>query len=152
MSPSFYHQISLLPCFGKVFESIMCKRIENATLRCGAISTSQLGGIQQHFAIDALIVITTPMSLALRRPLKGRKTKTCPKPTLAPHDIEGAFNDTNPKGLEATKNANIYYSMGKRIYNRWLLSFEFDGISEPRNPLLVLSPKDHLSPLSYLQS
>jgi hypothetical protein len=82
-SPSSYHPISLLSCFGKVFESIMCKRIENAALRRGAISRSQLGGIQQNSAIDALIVLTTPMSLGLRRPLKGRKTKTRPKPTLA---------------------------------------------------------------------
>jgi hypothetical protein len=44
-SPSSYRPISLLSCFGKVFESIMCKRIENAALRCGAISISQLGGI-----------------------------------------------------------------------------------------------------------
>jgi hypothetical protein len=143
-SPSSYRLISHLSCFGKVFESIICKRIENAALRCGAISRSQLGGIQQNSVIDALIVITTPMSLALRRPLKGRKAKTRPKPTLATHDIEGAFNNTNPKVLEQImeqrKMPTYIIQWVKEFTTDRLLSFGFDGISEIPKPFTGALP------------
>jgi hypothetical protein len=79
--PTSCRPISLLSCFGKVFEASISRRMADAAVRCGAISNSQLGGVQQNSAIDVLIYTTTPMNIALRQPLKKRKTKAAPKPT-----------------------------------------------------------------------
>jgi hypothetical protein len=96
------------------------------------------------------------MSLAFRRPLKDRKTKTGPKSTLVTHDIEGAFNNTNPKVLEQIMEQRTMptyiIQWIKEFTTDRLLPFGFDGISETPKPFTGALPKDHLSPLSYLQS
>jgi hypothetical protein len=62
---SSYRPISLLSCFGKVFEAIAAKRLADAAVRCGAMADSQMGAHAHHSAIDALLRVLDPFAHTL---------------------------------------------------------------------------------------
>jgi hypothetical protein len=93
-TPKSYRPISLLPCLGKLVERIASTRIMSAGIQCGAISEAQFGGRPDHSAIDALIRTITPATDCFDGP------STYPlRPTIATHDIMGAFNNTHPDAV-----------------------------------------------------
>jgi hypothetical protein len=80
----------------------MVQRVTKAAEGCGAIVDTQMGGRKNYSAVDALINISTPMSLSLRDKYPNQKSKhrrTLPRPSLLTHDIDDAFNNTDPKVL-----------------------------------------------------
>jgi hypothetical protein len=84
-------------CIGKIMES---RRLGVAAFRCGAMLRIQMGGTEHNSVTDALIYTLIPMSNALKIPPgKGRKIPPGSRPSLLTHDIEKAFNNTNPKIL-----------------------------------------------------
>jgi hypothetical protein len=101
--PKSYRPISLLSCFGKVLESLMAQRVSKAAEECGAVVDTQMGGRKNYSAVDALINISTPMRQSLRRDKcqnpKTKHSKTLPRLSLLIHDIDGAFNNTDPEVL-----------------------------------------------------
>jgi hypothetical protein len=95
-----HRPISMSACIGKIMESLTARRLSAATFRCGVISRTQMEGIQDNSATDALIYTLIPMSNALKIPPgKGRQIPPRLWPSLLTRDIEGAFNNTNPKTL-----------------------------------------------------
>jgi hypothetical protein len=68
-----------------------------------AIVDTQMGGRKNYSAVDALINISNPMSQSLRRDKypnpKSKYRRTLPRPSLLTHDIDGAFNNTDPEVL-----------------------------------------------------
>jgi hypothetical protein len=57
--------ISLLSCFGKVFEAIAARRLSKAAAACGAITETQMGARAQHSALDALLHVVDPVPYSL---------------------------------------------------------------------------------------
>jgi hypothetical protein len=110
--PKSYRQISLLSCFGKVVESLMTQRVTKAAEQCGAIVDTQMGGRKNYSAVDALINISTPMSQSLRdkhpNP-KSKHSRTLPRPSLLTHDIDYAFNNTDPEVLIQIMERGAYH-------------------------------------------
>jgi hypothetical protein len=96
---SAYRPISLLSCFGKVFEAIAARRLSKAAAACGAISNTQMGAHAQHSALDALIRVVDPIAYSLSQS-HGILHSKPPRPGLLAHDIAGAFNNTHPALLD----------------------------------------------------
>jgi hypothetical protein len=96
---SAYRPISLLSCFGKVFEAIAARRLSKAAAACGAISTTQMGARAQHSALDTLLRVVDPIAYSLSQS-HGISHSQPPRPGLLAHDIEGAFNNTRPALLD----------------------------------------------------
>jgi hypothetical protein len=94
MIPKSYCPISLIPCLSKVFEKLAANRIARATIECLAISPIQMGVRCHYSAIDGLLKIISPMSANLSK--KKQAGQQPYHPSLLAHDIEGAFNNTNP--------------------------------------------------------
>jgi hypothetical protein len=102
--PKSYRPTSLLSCFGKVLEFLMAQRVTKAAKECEAVVDTQMDGRKNYSAVDALINISTPMSQPLRRRdkhpnPKSKHRRTLPRPSLLTHDIDGAFNNTDPEVL-----------------------------------------------------
>jgi hypothetical protein len=57
-----YRPISLLSCFGKVFEVIAARRLVQAPVRCNALANTQMGAHAQHSAINALLRVLDPFT------------------------------------------------------------------------------------------
>jgi hypothetical protein len=83
-----YRPISLLSCFGKVFEAIAARRMADAAVRCGPIADTQMGARAQHSAIDALLRVLDPFVHSLSQ-VYQKKGSTPPRPGMLTHDIEG---------------------------------------------------------------
>jgi hypothetical protein len=64
---SAYCSISLLSCFGKVFEAIAARRLSKAAAACGDIAETQIGARAQHSALDALLGVVDPVAYSCLR-------------------------------------------------------------------------------------
>jgi hypothetical protein len=95
-TPKAYRPISLLPCISKIYERIVANRIAQSAAQCLAISPNQIGARAHYSTIDALLKILSPISADLSFKKKQPKRKLPYHPALLAHDIEGAFNNTNP--------------------------------------------------------
>ena len=70
-----------------------------AAQRCAATSNTQMGAQQHNSAIDALLHTIDPIIKHISATAEGTRNKKPPRPTLLAHDIDGAFNNTNPRLL-----------------------------------------------------
>jgi hypothetical protein len=95
-TPKAYRPISLLPCISKIYERIAANRIAQSAAECLAISPTQMGARSHYSAIDALLKILSPISADLSFTQKQAKGRQPHRPALLAHNIEGAFNNTNP--------------------------------------------------------
>ena len=87
--PKSYRPISLLPCLGKLLQTITAKRLALlAATQTGATHPYQMGAMSDNSAIDALLRTITPIANTISI---GRKTsKTIPRLAVLTHEIEGA--------------------------------------------------------------
>jgi hypothetical protein len=92
---SAYRPISLLSCFGKVFEVIAVRRLSKTADACGAISHTQMGARAQHSALDAHPCVVDPVAYSLSQS-HGILHSKRPRPGLLAHDIAEAFNNAHP--------------------------------------------------------
>jgi ribonuclease HI len=129
--PESYRPISLLPCMGKLIERIAALRIMKAGIECGAISKDQFGGKPDHSAIDALVKIFTETVELLQPRTNGRRAF---RPSLATHDIKGAFNNTDPKVIieimQKRRMPSYLIRWTEAFLRNRLISFSFDGKME----------------------
>jgi hypothetical protein len=134
---SAYRPISLLSCFGKVFEAIAAKRLAAAAGRSGAIADSQMGARAQHSAIDALLRVLDPFAHSLSQ-VYQKKGSTPPRPGMLSYDIDGAFNNTHPSLLDDMLRMRMmptYLRNWVREFNRdRRLGFGLDTCSEEPQP------------------
>jgi hypothetical protein len=96
---SAYRPISLLSCFGKVFEAIAARQLSKAAAACEPISNAQMGARAQHSALDALLRVVDPIAYSLSQ-MHGILHSYPPRSGLLAHDIAGAFNNTHPVLLD----------------------------------------------------
>jgi hypothetical protein len=94
MTPKAYRPISLLPCISKIYEWIAANRIAHSAAQCLAISPTQMGARSHYSAVHALLQVLSPISANVS--FQKTKGKQPYRPALLAHDIEGAFNNTNP--------------------------------------------------------
>jgi hypothetical protein len=92
-----YRLISLLSCLGKIIEKIVESRIASLGKICGAISSIQFGN-KGHSANDALLRTLMNITPYLR-PRTAWGNSLPMRPSLAAHDVQGAFNNTQPEIL-----------------------------------------------------
>jgi ribonuclease HI len=144
-----YRPISLLSCLGKLMEKIAAHRIEKAGKICGAISATQFGSISDHSAIDALFRTISQVSEHLG-PQSTRGYRHTVRPSLAAHDILGAFNNTRPDALlrimSLRKMPKYMIEWVKDFTANRSLSFSFDDCLEPAQRFLNSLPQG--SPVS----
>jgi ribonuclease HI len=146
-----YRPISLLSCLGKIIEKIAATRISNAGKICGAISRCQFGNKDSHSASDVLLRTLTHLSPHLLSCIQMKCSyNNLKRPSLAAHDILGAFNNTKPDIL-----VQIMVQRGMPTYLiNWTrnftadrtLSFSFDNHLEPPKPFKNAIPQG--SPVS----
>jgi hypothetical protein len=86
--------------FWKSTGPLIAQRVSKVVEKWGAIVDTQMGLRKDYSAVDALINIPTPMSQSLRREKftnsKSKHRRILPRPSLLTHDIDGAFNSTDP--------------------------------------------------------
>jgi hypothetical protein len=148
-SSSAYCPISLLPCLAKLVEHIAADRLMNSAITCRAMSRDQFGGRPEHSAVDALIKSFGPVTDTLG-PKNGRTSRFIPRPSMATHDIKGAFNNTHPEALRQIMTTR---RMPKYLIN-WVIAFtknrelvfSFDGNQESGKPFTGAIPQG--SPVS----
>jgi ribonuclease HI len=144
-----YRPISLLSCLGKVIEKVAANRIAAAGKICGAISSRQFGNREGHSAIDCLFQTLTKISTHLG-PQSKRGYMYTIRPSLAAHDILGAFNNARPTILAQIMKQR---KMPEYLIN-WVLdflsdrtlSFSFDNCLEAAKEFLNAIPQG--SPVS----
>jgi ribonuclease HI len=113
-----------------------------------------MGARCYYSAIDALLAILTPISSDLAIPTTGKLTHP-PRPSLLAHDIEGAFNNTNPSLLlQVMQQQNMpqYLLAWTRAFttNR-TLAFSFDQQLETPKPFRCGLPQGSpASPILFL--
>jgi hypothetical protein len=151
---SAYRPISLLSCFGKVFEVIAARRLSKAAAACGAISTTQMGARAQHSALDALLRVVDPIAYSLSQS-HGISHSQPPRPGLLAHDIAGAFNNTHPALLDQVLEQRCmptYLRNWTRAFNEdRRLSFALDSrIEEPQPFRCGLPQGSPVSPILFL--
>jgi hypothetical protein len=103
----------------------------------------------EHSAVDALIKSFGPVTDTLG-PKNGRISRFIPRPSMAAHDIKGAFNNTPPEALIQIMTTR---RMPKYLIN-WViafttnrvLAFSFDGNQESGKPFTGAIPQG--SPVS----
>jgi ribonuclease HI len=149
-----YRPISLLSCFGKVFEVIAAKRLANAAARCGALADSQMGARAQHSAIDALLRVLDPFAHSLSQVYR-KKGSTPMRPGMLTHDIEGAFNNTHPALLDDVlrmRTMPTYLRTWVRAFNTdRRLGFALDARNEEPQPFRCGLPQGSpVSPVLFL--
>ena len=140
-----YRPISLLSCLGKLVEKIAARRIAKAGEICGAISTAQFGSRSSHSAIDALF-----KTFANLEPYIGPENTRNLRPSLAAHDVDGAFNNTIPSALisimELRKMPKYLIEWVKNFTESRTMSFSFDNCQEIKRPFVNAIPQG--SPVS----
>jgi ribonuclease HI len=151
---SAYRPISLLSCFGKVFEAIAARRLSKAAAACGAISNAQMGARGQHSTLDALLRVVDPIAYSLSQ-MHGILHSYSPRPGLLAHDIAGAFNNTHPALLDQALEQRCiptYLRNWTRAFNEnHRLSFELDSrIEEPQPFRCGLPQGSPISPILFL--
>jgi hypothetical protein len=62
---SAYRPISVMSCFGKVFQTIAAQRLSKAAAACGAISSTQMGARAPHSALDVLLPVVDPAAYSI---------------------------------------------------------------------------------------
>jgi hypothetical protein len=115
---------------------------------------TQMGGRKNYSAVDALINISTPMGRSLRRDKypnpKSNQNRTIPSPSLLTHDIDSAFNNTDPEVLiqimEQRRLPSYMTLWVKAFTTDRKLAFGFDGKSEDQKPFTRDLPQG--SPIS----
>ena len=146
---SAYRPISLLSCLGKVTEKIAANRIMSAALQCGAIPPTQFANREHHSACDALLRTLTLMQPGFLSQHELNRARP-PRPSLATHDILGAFNNTRPDILlqimHQRKLPQYLINWTKDFTIDRTLSFSFDGQYEARKPFRNAIPQG--SPVS----
>jgi ribonuclease HI len=144
-----YRPISLLSCFGKLIEKIAAQRIEKAGIICGAITKLQFGNKEGHSAIDALFHTLSQITPHIGRQSPRGYCNTI-RPSLAAHDILGAFNNTRPEILvrimEIRRMPKYLVEWVRDFTNNRTLAFSFDGCKEEPQPFLHSIPQG--SPVS----
>jgi hypothetical protein len=112
-------------------------------------------GARCHYsAIDALLAILTPISSDLTIPTTGKLTYP-PRPSPLVHDIEGAFNNTNPSLLlQVIQQWNMpqYLLIWTRAFTtNHTLAFSFDQQLETPKPFQCSLPQGSpASPILFL--
>jgi hypothetical protein len=97
--PASYRSISMSAYNGNLMKSLMACRLIAAVFKCGVISRTQMEGVRDNSAADALIYTLTPISNALKIPLgKSCQIPLESRPSMLRYNIEKAFN-SNPKIL-----------------------------------------------------
>jgi ribonuclease HI len=148
-----YRPISLLPCLSKVFDRLAANRIAQSAINCLAISPTQMGARCHYSVIDALLKILWAMSADLSiRKVPGKQPYY---PTLLAHDIEGAFNNTNPSLLYQVMQQRgmppYLCAWTKAFTTNWTLSFSFtQQIEDPKPFLCGLPQGSPASPVLFL--
>jgi hypothetical protein len=114
-----------------------------------------MGGRKNYSAVGALINISTPMSQSPRRRdkypnPKSKHRRTLPRQSLLTHDIDGAFNNTDPEVLiqimEQRRLPSYMILWVKAFTADRKLAFGFDGKSEDPKPFNRALPQG--SPIS----
>jgi hypothetical protein len=161
-TPKAYRPISLLPCISKIYERIAANRIAQSAGQCLAISPNQIGARSHYSAIDALLKILSPISADLsfsrkqttgRQPYRPLGRPYCP--ALLAHDIEGAFNNTNPALLLQVmqqRGMPSYLCEWTRSFttNRTLAFTFSEHLEEPKPFLCGLPQGSPASPILFL--
>lgn len=128
-----YRPISLLSSLGKLVEKIAATRISAAGIICGAISPQQFGNRLEHSANHALVKTLTEVSAHLG-PQSKRGYDYTTRPSLATHDILGAFNYTSPSALvqimALRKMPTYLINWVTDFCSDRTLSFSFDNLLE----------------------
>jgi hypothetical protein len=110
-----YRPISLLLCLGKIIEKIAATRIAEAGKICGAISSFQFGNKNNHPANDVLIrTLSQLIPFLISGP--NPSYRYIKRPSLAAHDILGAFNNTIPYILLQIMTQRRMPKYFKRLY------------------------------------
>jgi hypothetical protein len=151
---SAYRPISLLSCFGKVFEAIGARRLSKAAATCGAIADTQMGARAQHSALHALLRVIDPVAYSLSQS-HGILHSRPPRPGLLAHDIAGAFNNTHPALLDQVleqRRMPTYLHNWTRAFNEdRRMSFTLDSrIEEPQPFRCGLPQGSPVSPVLFL--
>jgi hypothetical protein len=151
---SGYRPISLLSCFGKVFEAIAARRLGKAAAACETISIAQMGARAQHSALDALLRVVDPIAYSLSQ-MHGILHSYPPRPGLLAHDIAGAFNNTHPAMLDqvlAQRRMPTYLRKWTCAFNEERrLSFTVDSRIEELRPFRCGLPQGSpVSPILFL--
>jgi hypothetical protein len=144
-----YRPISMSACIGKIMESLTAWRLDVAAFRCGAMSRIQMGGTEHNSATDALIYTLTPMNNVLKIPPgKDRRIPPGSWPSLLTHDIEGAFNNTNPKILvqimQQRQMPSYLVKWTQAFTINRTIAFTFDGQSEIPKSFTISIPQGSL--------
>jgi hypothetical protein len=117
---SAYRLISLLSCFGKVFEAIAARRLSKAAAACGAISNTQMGARVQHFALDALLQVVDPIAYSLPQ-MHGISHSYPPRPGLLDTTSPGHSTTPTPRcWIRSWSNAacRLTYATGPALSMR----------------------------------
>jgi hypothetical protein len=151
---SAYGPISLLSCFGKVFDAIAARQLSKATAACGAISNAQMGARAQNYTLDALLRVVDPIAYWLFQ-MHGILHSYPPRPGLLAYDIAGAFNNTHPVLLDQVleqRRMPTYLRKWTRAFNEdRRLGFALDSrIEEPRPFRCGLPQGSPVSPILFL--
>jgi hypothetical protein len=154
-TPKAYRTISLLPCISKIYERIAANRIAQSAAQCLAISPNQMGTRSHYSAIDALLKILSPISADLSFKKKQPKRKLPYRPALLAHNIEGAFNNTNPALLLQVmqqRGMPPYLCEWTRSFttNRTLAFTFSEQLEEPKPFLCGLPQGSPASPILFL--
>lgn len=143
-SAKSYRPISLLSCLGKFFERIAATRIAKAGKICGAISEHQFGNKDKHSAVDCLFRMLCLVSPHLG-PQSSRGYKYTTRPSLAAHDILGAFNFTRPdmlvKIMKMRKMPDYLIEWVRDFSTDRTLSFSFDNSIEEAKEFCLAIPQ-----------
>jgi hypothetical protein len=130
-------------------ESLTARRRSIAAFRCGPMSRIQMGRTRHNSATDVLIYTLAPMSNAPTIPLgKGRKIPPGSRPSLLTQNIEGAFNNTNPKVLaqimQQCQMPSYLVKWTQAFTTNYTIAFAFDGQSEIAKPFTDSIPQGSL--------
>jgi hypothetical protein len=139
-----YRPISLLSCLGKIIE-----KIAEAGKICGAISSFQFGNKDNHLANDVLIRTLSQLTpFLISSPTTSYKNTK--RPSLAAHDILGAFNNTIPyillQIMTQRRMPTYLINWTKYFTPNRTLSFSFDNNCESLQPFTHAIPQG--SPVS----
>jgi hypothetical protein len=153
MTPKAYRPISLLPCISKIYERIAANRIAQSAAQRLAISPTQMGARSHYSAVDALLKILSPISADLSFHKAKGTQPYCP--ALLAHDIEGAFNNTNPalllQVMQQRGMPSYLCEWTRSFTTNCTLAFSFSQQLEDPKPYLCGLPQcSPASPILFL--